>query len=892
MRQNSTALLASALLIAMGGAQSTTSFSAPVASPAISRDKVGQATTQLPRNVRPRHYDVAIIPDAAAMTFSGKVVIAIDVLQPTSSITLNAIDLHFTAVRLAGATGKPLFAPPKVRVNAGDQTATFTFGHSIPTGRYQLGLDYTGKIGTQAAGLFALDYDSPTSHKRALYTQFENSDARRFIPSWDEPAYKATFTLAATVPNAGMAVSNMPASNTTTLGDGRTRITFAQSPRMSTYLLFFAMGDFDRATNKVDGTEIGVITQKGAIAQAAFGLQSAKAILHEYNDYFATPYPLPKLDNIAAPGSSQFFGAMENWGAIFTFENDLLLDPTISTQDDKQGVFETAAHEMAHQWFGDLVTMRWWDDLWLNEGFASWMESRTTQRLHPEWNTVMDTVNTREAAMERDAFATTHPVVQHVETVEQANQAFDAITYEKGEAVIGMLESYVGADSWRAGVRRYMHKHNYGNTVSDDLWREIDAVAGKPITAIAHDFTLQPGVPMITVSDATCQSGQTVVKLTQGEFSVDQPSKKPLAWRVPVILSSLGASESARTLVSGGTATATVPGCGPLIVNAGQSGYYRTLYRPAQFAGLAKNFASITAIDQLGIMSDSSSLGLAGLEPPTDFLQLAKATPVDADPQVWEKIASILGSVDDYYNTESSQRTKFRMMAIGLLTPKFVQVGWTARPDELGTTVILRNELIATLSELGDPSVIAEARRRYAAQASDPAAVPVPLRKTILGVVAFNADTATWEHLHAMAFAEKTPLVKQSLYALLATCEDVDLARRALELALTPEPGATNSGGMIRTVARRHPELAFDYAIAHMPAVNEKIDPTSRSSFFPDLATRSLDPAMIGKVNAYATANLAAGSRRNAHTAAANIAYGIKIHRERLPAINAWLVQP
>jgi aminopeptidase N len=881
MRRNAIALFAGTLIVVAGSSQ------AQVAAPAL--PAVALTTTQLPRVIRPTHYEVAIVPDAAALTFGGKVVIGIEVLQPTARITLNAIDLSFSRVQLSDATGKAMFAAPKVSVNADAQTATFTFALPIPKGHFQLALDYTGKIGTQAVGLFALDYDSPTGHKRALYTQFENSDARRFIPSWDEPAYKATFTLAATVPSTGMVVSNMPASNTTTLGDGRTRITFAQSPRMSTYLLFFAMGDFDRATDKVDGTEIGVITQKGAIAQAAFGLQSAKAILHEYNDYFATTYPLPKLDNIAAPGSSQFFGAMENWGAIFTFENDLLLDPTISTQDDKQGVFETAAHEMAHQWFGDLVTMRWWDDLWLNEGFASWMESRTTQLLHPEWNTVMDTVNTREAAMKRDAFATTHPVVQHVETVEQANQAFDAITYEKGEAVIGMLESYVGADAWRAGVRRYMHKHNYGNTVSDDLWREIDAGAGKPITAIAHDFTLQPGVPMITVSDATCQSGQTVVKLTQGEFSVDQTDKKPLVWRVPVILSSLGASDPVRTLVSGGTATARVPGCSPLIVNAGQSGYYRTLYPPAQFAGLVKNFSSIAAIDQLGIMSDSWSLGLAGLEPPTDFLQLAKVTPLDADPQVWEKIASVLSSIDDYYNTKSSQRTKFRMMAIGLLTPKFAQVGWTARPDELGTTVILRNEMIATLSELDDPLIISETRRRYAAQTSDPTAVPVPLRKAILSVLAYHADTATWEHLHAMALAEKTPLVKQTLYALLASSEDSGLARSALKLALTSEPGATNSGGMILTVARLHPELAFDFAIAHMPAVNEKIDPTSRSSFFPSLASRSLDPAMIGKVNAYATANLAAGSRRNANTAAANIAYGIKIRSERLPAITAWL---
>ena len=241
---------------------------------------------------------------------------------------------------------------------------------------------------------------------------------------------------------------------------------------MSTYLLFFGLGDFERATAKDGGTEVGVVTQRGAVEQAKFALESSVGVLREYNDYFGTPYPLPKLDNVASPGSSQFFSAMENWGAIFTFEYTLLLDPTISTQSDKQRVFSVAAHEIAHQWFGDLVTMSWWDDLWLNEGFATWMAGRTTAKLHPEWNTACWPRSAAASARWRSTRSpSTHPVVQHVETVEQASQAFDAITYQKGGAVIRMLEGYVGADAWREGVRSYMKLHAYGNTVSDDLWR-------------------------------------------------------------------------------------------------------------------------------------------------------------------------------------------------------------------------------------------------------------------------------------------------------------------------------------------------------------------------------------------------------------------------------------
>ncbi|HWJ95694.1 MAG TPA: M1 family metallopeptidase, partial [Telluria sp.] len=536
-------LISAAVVLALAGLSAQPALAAPAAQSV-------QATTQLPRGVAPTHYDISITPDAPAGTFAAKATISLNVHVPTNSITLNALDLKFASATLTPAAGgKPLAAQVKVDNDA--QTATFTFPQPLAKGAYKLALDYTGLIGTQAVGLFSLDYDTPAGKQRALYTQFENSDARRMIPSWDEPAYKATFALEAVIPAGQMAVSNMPVTKSDTLPDGRSRVTFAKSPKMSTYLLFFGLGDFERARVTSEGVELGVVTRKGGAAHAQFALDASKAILREYNDYFGVRYPLPKLDNIAGPGRSQFFGAMENWGAIFTFEYAMLYDPAISTQSDKQGVFATAAHEMAHQWFGDLVTMSWWDDLWLNEGFASWMESRTTAKLHPEWNTELGAVGGRDSAMFRDSLASTHPVVQHVETVEQASQAFDDITYQKGEAVIRMLEAYVGEDAWRNGVRSYIKAHAYGNTVSDDLWKSIEKAAKKPVTAMAHDFTLQPGVPLIRVDEITCRNGSSVVKLSQGEFSRDQPDKKPLAWRVPVIAQVPGNDKQGRAIVTG-----------------------------------------------------------------------------------------------------------------------------------------------------------------------------------------------------------------------------------------------------------------------------------------------------------------------------------------------------
>ncbi|WP_296948781.1 M1 family metallopeptidase [uncultured Massilia sp.] len=878
-------LLSAAIALAFAGLPAAHAHAAP----ARAAKAAVETTTQLPRGVAPTHYDVSLTPDAAAATFGARAVITVTVAKATDSITLNAADLKFSSASIAPAAGGAA-ASATTTVDAEAQTATFRFARPLAPGSYRLTLDYTGVIGTQAVGLFSLDYPGADGKpQRALFTQFENSDARRMIPSWDEPAYKASFALDVVVPAGQMAVSNMP-GKVETLADGRQHVRFAPTPKMSTYLLFFGLGDFERATASVEGTELGVITRRGAVKQAEFALESSKAILKEYNDYFGVRYPLPKLDNIAGPGQSQFFSAMENWGAIFTFEYALLLDPAISTQGDRQNVFVTAAHEMAHQWFGDLVTMRWWDDLWLNEGFASWMEGRITERLHPEWNSHLGAVGGRDGAMTRDSTAATHPVVQHIETVEQASQAFDEITYQKGEAVIRMLEAYVGEDAWRNGVRAYMKAHAYGNTVSDDLWKQIEKAAKKPVTAIAHDFTLQPGVPLIRVGEPSCTGGKTTVALTQAEFSRDRPDKAPLAWRVPVIAQVAG-NKAASTLVAGGKGTITLPGCGAVVVNAGQSGYYRTLYAPAQFAALAREFAKLAPIDQIGLLSDSSALGMAGMQPASDALALAKGAPLGAEPQVWARIAGILSGWHARYNGEPQRQQAFDAFAVARLAPVMAQVGWNARAGEATSVANLRNQLIAVLSELGDTGVIAEARRRYAAMDKDPQAVPGQLRKTILAVVAQHADAATWDALRARAQAETTPLLKSNLYALLGTARDKALAQRALDLALTDEPGLTSSASMIGAVAGRYPDMAFDFALAHQDQMNQRIDATSRSRYYARLAYGSSDPAMIGKLDAYAGANLAASARGDVEASIAAIQDRIKVKEQRLPDIDAWLAK-
>jgi len=875
--------LALALVCAQLGAvaHADTARVGPAAAPA-------PTTTQLPRGVRPLHYDVSVVPDAAARRFAATVAIEIEVGEPVDRITLNAVDLDFGTVGLQPLPGGVPIALRRIDLDARAQTASFVFAQPIDAGNYRLEIAYRGAIGEQAAGFFALDYESPSGPKRALYTQFENADARRFMPSWDEPAYKATFTLETTLPAGQMAISNMPIEATTPAASGLQRARFAPTPRMSTYLLFLAVGEFERLTARAGATEVGVVTRAGVVAQASFALAASQALLAEYNRYFELPYPLPKLDNVAGPGSNPAFGAMENWGAIFTFEHTLLLDPQLSSESDRQRVFGFAAHEIAHQWFGNLVTMRWWNDIWLNEGFATWLGNRATQTLHPEWNLEPNRVASRNFAFRLDALATTHPVVQPIDTVEQANQAFDAITYSKGAAVIGMIERYVGAETWRAGVRRYLQANAYGNAVSDDLWREVEAAAGQPVVAIAHDFTLQPGVPLIRVERSACADGRTTLDLVQEEFSVDRPDKKPERWRVPVIARAMGEAP-ASVLVDHGRARLVVPGCGAVVVNAGQSGYFRTLYPGEQQAALRDAFATLDPIDRLGLVDDAWAFGMAGRQPMADALELVARTPLVADEATWRSVAYRLHSLDDFYRGAPARQAAWRAWAGARLRPVLARIGWRAQAGEGAAVAVLRADLIETLGELADAATIAEARRRYAARASDPDGFPASLRQPILAVVAAQADDDTWQALRAAARAEKSPLVKGRMYRLLAGVRDATLAQRALELALGDEPGATESASMVSEIAEIHPDLAFDYVVARRDRMDALLDPASRASYYPTLALRSIDPAMVGKLQAFAERHIALESRRSADNAIAQVKMRSAFARDRLGAVDRWL---
>jgi aminopeptidase N len=840
-----------------------------VGAPATSAQPADQREV-LPTTVVPTHYDLSLAPDAQALTFTGVVGISIAVQQPTGDVTLNAKDLALDSAILDGnARGTVAVDPTRERV-------TLHFTTPIAAGPHRLQIQYHGKIGRSTLGFFAMDYQTSSGPRRTLATNFEPAEAHQLLPCWDEPAFKATFSVTVDVPRDRLAFSNMPVAQVTALSATLQRVRFATSPKMSTYLLFLGIGDFERIHQRVDGIDVGVVVARGDTGRAAYALQQATTLLHFYDDYFGIRYPLPKLDLIAAPGQI-YGGSMENWGAIFYSQNHLLLDPVTSTEDDRELVFLVVAHEMSHQWFGDLVTMAWWDNLWLNEGFARWMQTYAADALHPEWQTGLAAQSIFERGRRSDALVSTHPVLQPVLNTAQALQAFDNITYDKGAAVITMLNAYVGAEKFRDGVRRYMRAHAYGNTVDTDLWSIMQQVAGKPILQIESDFTRQPGLPLVRVDPASGGMG-----LSEARFHADPlDNKAPTTqrWTLPLVIGA--ADGSSHTILLRRPVTLAEPA--PLLVNAGQTGYARVLYQQAAFEALLPRVPAAKPVDQMGLLNDALALGLAGYAPASNMLAVAAHLPVDADPQVWRDAVSLLQEVDLRYG-DTVQRTAFRRFARALLQPVASRVGRESRPADTPTMALLRADLFETLGDFGDADTIGWARHLAAAGSGSAADA-----ETALTIAAGAADPAGFEKLLARAQAVADPLEKQRLFTALAGVRDPALAQRLMMLALEGAMPAGSNAAILLDLAQHHPDLAWRLVVPRLADPPAGIDTPRQWTIVTFIAGRSADPARIGEVETYAAQHVPPGSRRPFEGAESTIRQNQRIAAVVLPQIDHWI---
>jgi aminopeptidase N len=836
---------------------------------ASAHHKAAEVRQVLPTTLTPSHYDLRITPDADHLTFKGEVEIVGLAAQPGRQVVLNAKGLTLDKVTIDGGQ------PATVTLDDKLGRATLNFAEPFAAGQHKLLIRYHGPITKGTLGFFAMDYDSPAGKRRTLATNFEPASARQLLPCWDEPAMKATFTVSVDAPTDRMAISNMPVAATTPLAGGLQRVRFKETPRMSTYLLFLGVGDYERIHQEVDGVDVGVVFKRGDKEKAAYGLSQAVALLHYYNTYFGVRFPLPKLDLVAAPGEITG-GSMENWGAIFYSQDHLLFDPAKSTERERQTVFLVVSHEMAHQWFGDLVTMAWWDNLWLNEGFARWMQTHAADALHPEWKTGLQASNIFEQGKRADAQVSTHPVLQPIASVDQASEAFDNITYAKGASVITMIEAYVGADAFRDGVRRYMKAHAFGNTVDSDLWREVQATAGKPVLEIEHDFTRQVGVPLVRAAPSGAMT-----RLTEGRFAEDPDSIKgalKTRWRLPLAVASPGRPPVTVLL----TDVKAVAGKAPL-VNAGGMAYARVAYPPAHAEALADRMAELSAMDQINLLNDAWALGQSGYAPAGNLMAFTAKLPTDADPVVWSRAVALLSEIGGDY-AAGPQREAFRREALRLLAPVAVRLGASATPGEASNLTTLRAGVWTAQARFGDAAALARARRLFSS--GEGTAIE---QRTALNIVAEAADTATFDTLLAKVRASQDPQEKSRLLRAMAGTRDPALSARMVEIALSPDTPAGSAPSLIGEAGRRNPDAVWKALGPHLGKGGLPMDELDAWLVVTGVASDSFDAARIGDVQRYGETAIPADARRPVVSAVSLIKLNRRVRARTLPQIDHWV---
>jgi aminopeptidase N len=838
---------------------------------------------KLPKTVVPIHYAIDLKPDAEKFTLAGSEVIDIEVTAPTDRLTLNAVNMTVTSATIEGDVGPAA----TIGTDAGAETATFIFSRIIPTGRHKLRLAFAANINRFGRGLFIVDYPTSDGRKRMLSTHLEPADARRIFPSWDEPAFKASFELAVTLPDKFFAVSNMPIVREQPAGDGLKRVLFQPTPKMSSYLFVLTAGELERLSADADGVTIGVVAAKGKSAQGRYALDEAIALLKYFNDYFGVKYPLPKLDLIAVPGG--FGGAMENWGGITFFESRLLFDPATSPADARRGIFNILSHEMAHLWFGDLVTTAWWDNIWLNEGFASWMQAKSAEDLHPDWQTWLNSNGAKQAAMSEDSRRTTRPIQRPIANETEAMAAFDVITYSKGQAIIRMAESYLGADVFRAGMRAFMARHAYSNATTADLWRALEEASGKAVASVAAAFTEQAGLPLI-IAETQCVGGEQRLAVRQERFTLRDPDAKPQAWQVPVTLGPLRAAQPEVLLLKG---TAEIPAgrCGePFKLNLGDIGYYRVQYDAAMQAALAKSVTAMSQADQINLLADSWALVEAGRGSATDFFALMDNLSDNGDRAVWDQVIRTLSRID-HIERGRPGRAAFWAYARAKLRPVFGRVGWERKAEEPADRASLRARLIRTLGDMGDAAVVAEAKLRFAAFLLEPNSLPADLLDPVTHIVGLNADRAAYDTL--IELARKTTKTDERVryYSAAASARNPEFAKETLAIALSEEVTPSLVNTLIFSVAGagEHAALAVDFVKANFSALANRMGPSFRNTFLSNLMGNFTDPARAAELAAFAPAHETSGGRIVAARTQERILADADFAARTLPGIDAWI---
>ncbi|TKW32831.1 hypothetical protein SEVIR_2G193100v4 [Setaria viridis] len=820
---------------------------APAAPPPPSAGSPGQFRGQarLPRFAAPRHYDLRLRPDLDACTFTGTAAVTVAVSAPTRFLVLNAADL---SVDRASIRFRDL-APKDVVFFEDDEILVLGFSNELPLGEGVLSMKFNGTLNDQMRGFYRSKYQYKGNMKNMAVTQFESVDARRCFPCWDEPSFKAKFKLTLEVPPGLVALSNMPIANQTLTGPFKT-ISYEESPLMSTYLVAIVVGLLEYIEGVTpEGTKVRVYTQVGKSNQGKFALDVGVKSLHLYKDYFGTPYPLPKLDMVAIPDFSA--GAMENYGLVTFREVALLFDEESSSESSKQNIAITVAHELAHQWFGNLVTMEWWTHLWLNEGFATWMSHLAVDSFFPQWNIWTQFLDDTTAGLKLDSLEESHPIEVEIHHASEVDEIFDAISYDKGASVIRMLQNYLGAERFQKALASYIKKFAYSNAKTEDLWAVLEEKSGEPIKNLMTTWTKQQGYPVINA-----KLKGNFLELEQAQFLLDG-SSGPGMWIVPITAGCGSYGMQKKFLLKGKSDRLDIRNissqCGNqeksgnfwIKLNINQTGFYRVQYDDNLSAALQNALLSkkLSVMDKIGIVEDSHALSMACKQTLTSLLRLLYAYRDEADYSVLSHINTVSLSVAKIsVDATPGLVGDIKQLLIKLLLPPAVKLGWDPKNSESHLDALLRPVLLVALVKLGHDKTINEGVRRFGIFVHDrnTSLLPPDTRKAAY-LAAMQNVTSSYRSAYndlLKVYRESDEAEEKSrVLSTLCFCKDKNIVLESLNLLFTNEVRSQDAYYVLQGLGVETRETAWLWLKSSWDRITKKYSDTQDGGFIRYIVT-------------------------------------------------------